>query len=75
VIDMPLDGAVLTFHWIFEAMTPYRTRITQRITLSGENAVAFADQVRRTFGATLEDGMRHIADAMVTAAGLTESGG
>jgi hypothetical protein len=64
VIDMPLDRAVLRFEWTFEPMGQHRTRITQRITLSGDNAAAYADQVRTTFGATLDQGMRRIADAM-----------
>jgi hypothetical protein len=67
VIDMPLVGAVLTFEWIFERMTARRTRITQRIVLSGDDAPAYVDQVRVTFGAMLEEGMKRIVDAMVTA--------
>ena len=65
VIDMRLDGAVITFEWMFEAIAPDRTRITQRITLSGDHAAAYADQVRTVFGATLAEGMRRIAAAMV----------
>ena len=64
---MPLDRAVLTFEWVFEPMEPHRTRITQRITLSGDNAAAYADQVRATFGTTLDDGMRRVAEALVMA--------
>jgi len=67
VIDMPLDRAVLTFEWMFEPVGAHRTRITQRITLSGDNAAAYADQVRAGFGSTLQDGMKRIADAIVTA--------
>jgi hypothetical protein len=65
VIDMPLDRAVLTFEWMFEPIGQHRTRITQRITLSGDNAARYADQVRTAFGATLDDGMKRIAQAMV----------
>lgn len=67
VIDMSLDGAILAFEWIFEPMAQHRTRITQRIILSGDNAAAYADQVRAGLGSTLDQGMRRIADAMVTA--------
>src|SRR5262249_11731971 len=67
VIEMPLDGALLMFEWIFEPMTPHRTRITQRIILSGDNATAYADQVQAGFGSTLDQGMRRIADALVAA--------
>jgi hypothetical protein len=64
---MPLDRAVLSFEWMFEAMSSRRTRITQRIVLTGENAHAYADQVRAGFGSSLPDGMKRIADALVRA--------
>ena len=67
MIDMPLEQAVLTFEWIFELMAPRRTRITQSIILSGDNAPLYVDQVRATFGSTLEEGMTRIAEAMVAA--------
>ena len=62
--EMPLDRAVLLFEWRFEALSERRTRLTQRITLTGENAGAFAGQVEAGFGANLSAGMRRIADAM-----------
>jgi len=37
------------------------------ITLSGDNAAAYADQVRNGFGDTLDEGMRRIDEALVTA--------
>ena len=67
VIDMPLDGAVLSFEWAFEPVSSHRTRMTQRIVLSGDNATAYVDQVRAGFGSTLDDGMRRIAAALVRA--------
>jgi len=67
VIDMPLAGAVLSFEWSFEPLTNHRTRITQRIVLSGDNATEYADQVRSGFGSALDDGMRRIADEMLRA--------
>jgi hypothetical protein len=67
IIDMPLDGAVLSFEWTFEPLSGHRTRITQRIVLSGDNAIEYADRVRSGFGSTLDDGMRRIADALVRA--------
>jgi hypothetical protein len=75
VIDMPLDRAVLSFQWLFDAVSNRRTRITQRVVLSGDNAAAYAKEIRATFGATLRDGMRRIADAMARAARSTEGGG
>ena len=74
VIDMPLDGAVLTFEWIFISTAEHRTRITQRIILSGDNATAYADQVRAGFGSTLDEGMRRIAEALVMAERSKEVG-
>jgi hypothetical protein len=64
IIEMPLDRAVLSFEWQFEALSDYRTRITQHIVLSGENATAYATHVASQFGSTLADGMKRIADAM-----------
>jgi hypothetical protein len=75
VIDMPLDQAVLSFEWQFDAVADRRTRITQRIVLSGDNATAYAKQVQETFDATLGDGMTRIADAMVRAERSTEASG
>src|SRR5262245_566500 len=40
VIEMPLDGAALSFEWLFDAVADHRTRITQRIVLSGAKADA-----------------------------------
>jgi hypothetical protein len=72
VIDMPLDRAVLSFQWLFDAVSDRRTRITQRIVLSGDNAAAYTKHVQASFGATLRDGMKRIADAMARAARSTE---
>jgi hypothetical protein len=67
VIEMPLDRAILSVEWRFDAVADRRTRITQRIVLSGDNATAYAEQVQTNFSATLGDGMKRIADAMVRA--------
>src|SRR5580765_2877413 len=66
-IEMPLDGAVLAFEWFFKTVSTYRTRITQRIVLSGDNAKAYVNQVEAGFGSNLAEGMRRIADAMAEA--------
>ena len=67
IIEMPLDRAVLSFEWRFDAISDCRTRIAQRIVLSGDNAIAYATHVSSQFGSTLADGMKRIADAMATA--------
>jgi hypothetical protein len=64
---MILDRAVLSFEWLFDAVSTHRTRITQRIVLSGDNAAAYAEQVRVGFGSTLREGMARIAAALVKA--------
>jgi hypothetical protein len=74
IIEMPLDGAVLSFEWRLEAVSNRRTRITQRIVLSGEHATRYVDQVRDGFGSTLADGMKRIADAMANAERSAEAG-
>ncbi len=68
IVEMPLHGAVLSFEWRFDAISDRRTRITQRIMLSGDNADAYASQVRTSFESTLAAGMKTIADALVRAA-------
>jgi hypothetical protein len=64
IIEMALDRAILAFEWRFEAVSSRRTRITQRIILSGDNAAAYESDVRTSFESTLADGMKRIADAM-----------
>jgi len=58
---------VLAFEWFFKTVSTYRTRITQRIVLSGDNAKAYVNQVKAGFGSNLAEGMRRIADAMAEA--------
>ena len=67
LVEMLFDRAVLLFEWLFDAVSIRRTRITQRIVLSGGNAAAYADSVRAGFGWTLPDGMKRIDDALVRA--------
>jgi hypothetical protein len=67
VIDVPLDGAVMSFEWLFEGVSNHRTRITQRILLSGDNAAVYVNQAQAGFGSNLPDGMKRIAEAMVRA--------
>ena len=72
IIDVPLDGAVMSFEWLFDAVSEQRTRITQRIVLAGDNAAAYVNQVQAGFGSNLPDGMRRIADVIVRAARSAE---
>ena len=68
----PLAGAVISFEWLFDAVSEQRTRITQRFVLAGDNAPADVNQVQAGFGSNLRDSMKTIADAMVRAARSTE---
>jgi len=67
VIDMPLDRALLSFEWTFDAVSEGRTRITQRIVLTGDRATVYATDVQASFGSTLADGMTRIAEGMTRA--------
>jgi hypothetical protein len=72
-IEMPLDQATLQSEWYFVALAERRTKITQRITLSGPNAAAYREQVEAAFGATLAAGMHKIAADIVAAERTTSS--
>lgn len=67
VIEMELDRAVLTFEWRFATLSDQRTRMTQKIVLAGENAAAYAEQIKAGFSPGLADGMRRIAADMAAA--------
>ena len=60
IIDMQLSGAILSFHWKFESLSQDRTRITQRLTLSGANAEALVAQASMLEKSTPE-GMEKLA--------------
>src|SRR5437870_10649131 len=42
--EMQLPDAMLSCHWVFESLSEDRTRITQRLVLSGPNAKSFVAQ-------------------------------
>jgi hypothetical protein len=71
-IEMELDRATLGFEWHFDAVADNKTKLTQRLVLSGENASAYAEQVRSGFGPNLPAGMMRIASAMGHAAGQSQ---
>jgi hypothetical protein len=74
VIEMPLEQATLRFRWRFEALSERRTRMTQRLELSGRNAGAYVQQVRAAFESNLADGMRRIATEMAAAEKAAQPG-
>jgi hypothetical protein len=67
VLEMQLDRAMLTFEWRFDALPEHRTKMTQRIVLSGDNSAAYADQVEAGFKPGLADGMKRLVTEMVAA--------
>jgi hypothetical protein len=63
-----LEGALLLFHWRFDALSDRTTRLTQRVELCGENAAAYIQDVSAGFEPNLEPGLRRIAERMLLAA-------
>ena len=59
-----LKGAALLVHWRFDALSERRTRLTQRMELSGENAASYVNDLRAAFEPNLEPGMQRIARLM-----------
>ena len=64
VLETSLYRATMSFEWRFEARPDGKTRLTQHIILSGENAPTYVEQVRPVFSSTLAPGMTRIAAAM-----------
>jgi hypothetical protein len=62
-----LENAQLQVRWRFDAVSDHKTKLTQRIELSGENAVSYIDGIRTAFEPNLEPGMGRIAGLMAQA--------
>ena len=75
LIELPLEGATLTFEWRFEPVSPRRTRLTQSIVLAGENSAAYTEQIKAAFAPSLADGMQRIAANMRAAEMHSETSG
>ena len=67
IVETELDGATLSFEWRFDPVSERRTRLTQRIVLSGDNAAVHAEAVKAGFGPNLAPGMKRIAAAIAAA--------
>ena len=65
-ITVQLDRAVFSFEWRFAAVAENRTRLTQRIGVTGENAEAYAEAVA-AFREKVPDGMNRLATTMAQA--------
>ena len=75
LIEMQLDRATLTFEWRFEDLPGSRTKLTQHIVLSGDNAGVYVPQVEAGFGPNLPDGMKRAAAEMAAAERHSSSAG
>lgn len=62
-----LENAHLHVRWRFDSVSDQKTKLTQRMELSGENAAAYVEAVSSAFEPHLEPGMRRIAGLMAQA--------
>jgi hypothetical protein len=72
-IEMQLPDAILSFNWKFEELSADRIRITQRLVLSGANAISFLAQAR-TMEASVPDGMKKVVAAIERAQRMISGG-
>lgn len=63
IIEMQLADAILSFQWKFARLSRDRTRITQRLVLSGANAIAFVTQAS-LLEQSAPEGMRKLVAAI-----------
>ncbi|HKV49369.1 MAG TPA: SRPBCC family protein [Candidatus Acidoferrales bacterium] len=73
VLEFPAPGAVARFAYTFEDAAGGRTRITQRVSLSGEKASMYVDTIAHALEAGIPEGMRKLCEAMEAAAGKSSS--
>jgi hypothetical protein len=66
-MEFPAPRAVAKFIWTFEDVHG-RARITQRASLTGEQASKYVDNVGRALQAGIPAGMRKLCEAMEIAA-------
>ncbi len=64
VIEMALPDAVFRSQWRFNELSAHRTRITQRMTLSGERAQVYVGTVAPAFESGAPQGMSKLAAAI-----------
>ena len=67
VLYFPAPGALAEFVWTFEEKGE-RTRITQRVCFSGEQAAWYADSIGPALAAGIPVGMKKLCEAMQAAA-------
>ena len=62
-IEIGLPNALFSFHWSFDDVDEKRTRISQRLVLSGEDAAIFLDQAK-VMGKNAPQGLKKLIAAM-----------
>jgi hypothetical protein len=63
-IEIALERAAILCMWVFAKVSDSQTQLTQSITLSGESASSYRDEVQQAFGPGLVPGMNRIATAI-----------
>jgi hypothetical protein len=71
VLEVPLPGAMGRFHWTFQDLGGH-TRITQRVSIGGEQAASFAEAMA-AFESGIPAGMKTLCESMVRAAAVAAS--
>lgn len=66
VLEFPAPGAIARLVWTFADQQGW-VKITQRATLSGENAAAYVESVGRGLEAGIPAGMQKLSDAIEAA--------
>ncbi len=66
-IEIALPGAVISCKWMFNKLPGNQTQLAQHITLEGESAPSYTEDVQQAFGPGLAPGMNRIAAAICKA--------
>jgi hypothetical protein len=63
-VQFRFDGAILSCEWRFSMLPHRRTRLTQHLSLTGENASKYVGDIRDAFSSSLAPGMNKIGEAI-----------
>ena len=63
-LEILLEGAAIQCKWVFTEAAEGRARLTQSVTLEGESASLYKDDVARAFEGSLAPGMTRIAKSI-----------
>ncbi len=65
IIEVALPGASVQFHWRFEDAADGGVRMTQRVTLEGERAADYVEEIKQLEWG-IPQGMQKMAEVMVS---------